>query len=151
MIERLGSAEAVAEAPTIAAILARAFTDASQHWSVESIIATLSVPGTIAFLTDRGCVLLRIMADEAELLTIARDPIARGQGVGAQLLDACLAEARIRGALRCFLEVAASNKSAIRLYQSRGFKGHGRRPSYYAGHEGAEDALLMSCEIRPVG
>lgn len=150
MIERLTGAAAASEAPAIAAILSRAFTDVSQHWSAESLAAMLAVPGTIAFVTHHGCALLRIVADEAELLTIARDPIVRGQGIGAQLLDACLAEAGLRGAHRFYLEVAAGNMAAIRLYQSRGFECDGRRAGYYAGMQAAADALLMSCKIAPV-
>ena len=149
MIRCLTGAEAASEVPTIAAILSCAFTDVSQHWSAESIIATLSVPGTIAFLTHHGCALLRVVADEAELLTIARDPIARGQGVGARLLDACLAEAGARGAHRLYLEVAAGNAAAIRLYRGRGFRCDGERAGYYAGMQAAADALLMSCKIAP--
>ena len=151
MIERLIGAAAVSEAPTIAGILSRAFGDVSQQWSAESVAAMLAVPGSIALLTHQGCALLRIVADEAELLTIARDPVARGQGVGARLLDTCLAEAGLRGASRLYLEVAAGNTAAIGLYRGRGFICAGRRPGYYMGEAGAEDALLMSCEILPAG
>lgn len=145
MIACLIGAEAVAEAGFIAAILARAFDDPAQRWSAESVAATLSVPGTVAFLSAQGCALLRIIADEAEILTIARDPAARGRGVGARLLDACITEAGAQGARQLYLEVAAGNAAAIRLYQSHGFTCDGQRIGYYAAKSRAEDALLMSC------
>lgn len=149
MIKRLTGAGAVAEIQVIARILSRAFDDEAQRWSAESIAATLAMPGTLALLAEHGCALIRIVADEAELLTIARDPAARGHGVGARLLDACLADAGAQGASRLYLEVAADNEAAIRLYQRRGFKCDGRRAGYYSSALGAKDALLMSCEAAP--
>lgn len=147
MIECLSGAEAVARAPFIAGILARAFSDPAQRWSAESVAESCGTPGTLVLLAPHGCALIRIMADEAELLTIARDPIARGQGVGAELLDACIAEAGQAGAARLYLEVASGNAAAIRLYRARGFRCDGRRAGYYGG---GEDALLMSCRVAPV-
>lgn len=59
-------------------------------------------------------------------------PAYRGQGIGQQLLSACLAKARLNGITRVELEVRADNERAIRLYERMGFtrealKRHGMR------------------------
>ncbi len=61
-----------------------------------------------------------------------------------RLLAACLDEAAGRGAARMHLEVGARNAPAIALYEAAGFVTTGRRPGYYAGPRGREDALVMS-------
>ncbi|HET7862978.1 MAG TPA: GNAT family N-acetyltransferase [Burkholderiaceae bacterium] len=48
-------------------------------------------------------------------------PAYRGQGVGRQLLHACLAKAWSKGLTRIELEVRADNAPAIRLYERLGF------------------------------
>ena len=54
---------------------------------------------------------------------------ARGQGVGAELVAAALAQARARGARRIELDTNEHNHAAIALYESLGFsstsKAHG--------------------------
>ncbi|MDR3107099.1 MAG: GNAT family N-acetyltransferase, partial [Bifidobacteriaceae bacterium] len=44
--------------------------------------------------------------DSAEVMTIAVDPVARGQGLGRRLMERLLAEARVAGLRRVMLEVA---------------------------------------------
>ena len=48
-------------------------------------------------------------------------PAVRGQGVGRRLAEAAIAAAKERGAERIELEVFASNKAAIALYERLGF------------------------------
>lgn len=79
-------------------------------------------------------------AGEAELLRIAVDPAHRGEGLGRQLLEACLADLAAQGMTRCFLEVRAANRAAIALYQACGWVPCGRRVAYYPD---GEDALLF--------
>ncbi len=53
-------------------------------------------------------------------------PEARGRGVGRDLLDACIAEARRTPGLEMLtLTVTAGNSTAIALYQSSGFVAYG--------------------------
>ncbi len=53
-------------------------------------------------------------------------PEARGRGVGRELLDACIDEARRTPGLEILtLTVTATNASAIRLYESTGFAVYG--------------------------
>jgi ribosomal-protein-alanine N-acetyltransferase len=91
-----------------------------------------------------GFALGRVQADQAEILTIAVRPGARGQGVGRALLHGLLAEAAKRGALELFLEVAEPNAAARALYAGAGAKEVGRRRRYYA--DGA-DALVLRLSV----
>jgi len=91
-----------------------------------------------------GFALLRTVADEAELLLIAVDPLAQHRGVGRALLDDFVMLATGRGADRLHLEVRDGNP-AIALYESVGFKLAGRRRNYYHGPAGATcDALTLA-------
>ena len=55
--------------------------------------------------------------------------------------------ARWHHAERVFLEVRPSNTHAIALYDTMGFNEIGRRPNYYPGKRGREDALVMAIEL----
>ena len=92
-----------------------------------------------------GFLIFNQVLDEAELLNIAVKSSFQGEGLGACLLDYCLAE--ISGtALSLFLEVRVSNFPAIALYEGRGFRHVGERRAYYHGASGREDALIMRCD-----
>ena len=93
-----------------------------------------------------GFVLARVVADEAEILTLAVDPHRQGQGAGHLLLQAAMGEAQRRGAVAIFLEVAPSNAAALALYGSAGFVQVGRRPRYYPG---GGDALVLRGPLNP--
>ncbi|MDQ3139199.1 MAG: GNAT family N-acetyltransferase [Pseudomonadota bacterium] len=93
-----------------------------------------------------GFALLRVIADEAELLLIAVDPAVQHHGVGAALVDDFVLLAASRGARRLHLEVREGN-SAILLYERAGFSLVGRRRDYYRGSDGHKrDALTLALE-----
>ena len=96
----------------------------------------------------QGFVLAWTPGPEAEILTIAVVPEARGQGVGAALAEAALEFAAARGAETMMLEVAESNAAARALYARIGYAEIGRRPAYYQSRDGAEDALVLSRGVR---
>jgi ribosomal-protein-alanine N-acetyltransferase len=85
-----------------------------------------------------GFVILRYMADEAELFQIAVRADARRRGIGDKLLRAAAEKAC--GRAIC-LEVRASNRAAVALYEKNGFTVCGRRRGYYGAP--IEDALVM--------
>lgn len=89
-----------------------------------------------------GFTISQLVADELTLHNIAVDPDYQGLGFGNKLLQDLLDYAEEN---RCivFLEVRASNASAIRLYERNGFDTVGRRTNYYSSGEGREDALVM--------
>lgn len=90
-----------------------------------------------------GFALMRVIADEAELLLLAVDRQAQGKGVGSTMLDHFVAVARAGGASHLHLEVRDGN-SAVALYDAAGFKPAGRRRDYYKGFDGERhDALTL--------
>jgi len=93
-----------------------------------------------------GFLIFNQVLDEAELLNIAVKSSFQGEGLGACLLDYCLAEIS-SSAVNLFLEVRVSNFPAIALYEGRGFRHVGERRAYYHGESGREDALIMRCEL----
>ena len=122
-------------------------------WPPGEIAALVSSPGVFALLVDDGprpiaMILCRVVADEAEILTVAVDPDARGQGVGAALLRAALQRAQAAGAGVVFLEVAADNAPAAALYARAGFLPTGVRKGYYdRGAAGQVDGLAMRLDF----
>jgi ribosomal-protein-alanine N-acetyltransferase len=95
-----------------------------------------------------GFAMLRLAADEAELVTIAVAPKWRGKGIGGALLDAAFADLMLSSAKKIFLEVAADNASALALYRRRGFAEIGRRRGYYPRPDGEPaTALVMARDL----
>jgi len=119
-------------------------------WSAAEFTTLLDSPFAILVEGNHGFAMGRVVAGEAELLTIAVRPDARRNGEGRDMLRKLLCEAISRGADRMFLEVAADNTPAILLYESLGFARTGRRKGYYSGPNGATDALTYCSIISPV-
>ena len=113
-------------------------------WSAAEISDLLAAPHVFTVTEPAGFLIGRAVAGEAELLTVAVDPAARRQGIGARLIAGFLAEARAKNAESVFLEVAADNLAARGLYAAAGFAEAGRRRGYYRTPQGqALDALLL--------
>ncbi|WP_409328774.1 ribosomal protein S18-alanine N-acetyltransferase [Trujillonella humicola] len=81
--------------------------------------------------------------DEAHVATIGVAGARQGEGIGALLLDALLAEADRRSPV-VLLEVRADNEVAQGLYRRRGFAEMGRRRGYY--QPSGTDAVVMKRE-----
>jgi ribosomal protein S18 acetylase RimI-like enzyme len=73
-----------------------------------------------------GRTLVRVQEDDAYLARIAVSPDFAGRGLGGELLERALAEARALGARRCVLDVAVGNTRALALYRRAGFGEVGR-------------------------
>ncbi len=132
----------------MAAIYAAAFPN-GRAWSAAEISDMLASRLTFAIKGDVGFALGRVVADEAELLTIAVAPDHQGQGLGLILLDQFEAESKTRGACWAILEVAQDNAAALALYQRAGYEICGERPSYYSRPDGEQiTASLMKKALR---
>lgn len=91
-----------------------------------------------------GYIGLKLVSDEAHVMTIAVRPERRRRGLARALVQAALADPASAGARRVYLEVRPSNAGARALYGSLGFVETGLRYAYY----GDEDALLMTLDLR---
>lgn len=127
-----------ADLPVLAELHARSFPEA---WDEKSLGDLMATPGCVGLIAepDRGFILIRTVADEAEILTICVAERARRSGFGGKLLQAAVAKAAEAGARTMFLEVVADNEPAKALYNRHGFAAVGVRPAYYQGR----DALIM--------
>lgn len=141
-------AAALPHTDIIAALHAACFED---PWTSESISGLLATPGTagwIASVADGegqeepvGFLLVRAAAGEAEILSIGVVPAARGQRVASRLIDAAVEQLQ---ASALFLDVAADNRAALKLYEREGFEVVGRRQAYYKRASGQQvDSLTM--------
>jgi len=127
---------------------ARAFAGRGQVWSAGEIADLMTSPHVFAVGDARCFALGRVVAGEAELLTLACDPDHQGQGLGRACLALFEAEARNRKATEVFLEVAADNHVARALYASACFAEAGRRTAYYARQgTAAVDALILRKQV----
>lgn len=137
------------DAPALAALHARCFTT-PRPWTAAEFAELLASPLCFLLTEAQGFLLGRVIADEAELLTIAVAPEARRQGEGARLLAAFAQAAKARGATTAFLEVAENNAAARALYARAGWAQAGRRKGYYHSPEGdALDAVVMTLPLAP--
>jgi len=91
-----------------------------------------------------GMIVLYLIEDEAHVATFAVHKDYRHEGIGWRLLHHSLMEAIKFCATHAFLEVRATNQSAIDLYDKFGFITVNVRKKYYA--DNGEDALLMNLD-----
>ncbi len=94
-----------------------------------------------------GYSILSVAAGEAHILNLCIDPEYRALGYGERLLDELLYRARSASVREIFLEVRPSNKTAIHLYQKKGFHKIAARPAYYQAREGREDASVLAKKL----
>lgn len=141
----------------LASIHAAGFPGAA--WSASDLAALLreeSVFGVVARRANAfgtrsavGFVLVRVAADEAEILTIAVAASHRRRGVGRALIEEAMRRL-YRDRVAClFLEVDAGNAAALALYHRLRFEKVGERKGYYAhGTVPGATALVMRADLR---
>jgi len=88
---------------------------------------------------------MRICLDEGEITNIAVNKNYRRTGIGRELFENLLEQAKKRHVDSITLEVRVSNEAAKILYLSVGFKQIAIRKSYY--QKPTEDALIMQRHI----
>lgn len=125
----------------------------TDRFSRATLRRLLSSPTAAGLVADAGgdpagyaIVLFRAGSLVARLYSIAVDPARRGLGIAGALLDAAEEAAQRRGAGRLRLEVRASNKAGLSLYDRAGFTFLERRPGYYSD---GEDAVRLEKRLRP--
>jgi ribosomal-protein-alanine N-acetyltransferase len=95
-----------------------------------------------------GFVVTRCVLDEAEILSVALAPEARGRGHSRPLLAKHLEALAHAGHRHVHLEVEEGNRPALALYRRLGFVQTGYRQGYYARPDGTRaNALSMSLNL----
>ncbi len=113
-------------------------------WSAAEFTALNNDPSTLLLLKPNGFLAGRVIADEAEILTLAVAPSARRCGIGRALIQEFHDKAKARAACEVFLEVAHDNDAAVQLYLAAGYQQAGLRAGYYRNSDGhAVDALIL--------
>ena len=116
---------------------AAAFTD-QRPWSAEEFASLMSQTGVILWGDAKSFVLGRVIADEAEILTLATHPNHQRKGLAQAALARFLTLAQSKGAAQVFLEVSETNTAAKKLYLNNNFEIIGTRPRYYVTVTGAK-------------
>ena len=124
------------------------------HWpcsAYETALNAQAMPQRIALVAEGvesgvvGFAVASVVPLQAELETIAVAAEGQRRGVGRNLFAVLVGELAIAHAEELFLEVRASNRAALALYLSLGFKETGRRSRYYI--DPVEDALLLALRL----
>lgn len=133
-----------------AALHAESFVPLGERaWTRQDLAELVASPGVAGLLLqvdghEAGFAVFRVVADEAELLTIAVRPAHRRKGLARQLLAAVIDHVRSAGARSLFLEVGVDNPAARSLYEAQGFCAVAERRGYYQrGHEPPADGIVM--------
>jgi ribosomal-protein-alanine N-acetyltransferase len=147
MTRRLRPIDAV-DLGALARLHAQCFPD--DHWDAAALAELLAMRGASGHLLEEigrgqplGLILDLILAEHAEILTLAVAPAARRQGIARTMLDDLFRRARLAGARSIGLEAAADNLPARRLYEACGFSQTGQRPGYYRRQDAIVDALVF--------
>jgi ribosomal-protein-alanine N-acetyltransferase len=123
-----------ADAAELAALHGACFHRGWSEDELERMLLDRSVVAHRVMIGRRlvGFIISRIIAGEAEILSVAVASARRGKGLARQVLNLHLRRLAGLGTRTVFLEVSESNVPANRLYQRAGFRTVGRREGYYA-------------------
>lgn len=131
-------------------------TSFSKPWNSSAFTTLLQQPGVKGWIyenpTPSGFILVRAVAEEAEILTFAVSPKDRRREIGKLLLNTACSTLREAGISFLFLEVSTENLAALALYRKLGFAQVGKRAAYYdedtgGGAQTSSDAIVMRLDI----
>ena len=139
--------------PELSRYLARSFAphvlrDALEHSDVTMFVAEDLASRPIGYAFLRRTVDLPEGVTNANSFEIVRfyvDTAAQGRGVGAALMEECLADARRRGADAIWLQVWKEAPWAVGFYERMGFSAVGSAPFYFGDQIG--DDHIMSKDL----
>jgi len=133
------------DAATLAALHTASFRRGWSEDEVERLLLDRSVIAHRALFGRElaGFILSRMVAREAEILSVAVSSRRQGHGLARRLLDLHLRRLAGLGTRAVFLEVDEQNMAARRLYSRAGFREVGRRPGYYLQDGGAPSSAVV--------
>jgi len=148
--------QGAADIEAMAAIHADGF---SRGWSadeIEQLVADRHVrcillrrESAFGYRRILGFVMARVVADEAEILTLAVASNRRGQGIGRRLMEELMRRLYAERVRDVFLEVDENNPPALALYRRLGYVEVGRRKGYYQDASGrAGTALVLRLHLQ---
>ena len=142
------------------AILADIHAEGFSHaWNGADIAGLVADPGVFVISARRdhvlgsrspvGFIIVRVAADEAEVLSVVVKNRFRNLGIGRRLIETTLRHLFSERVAALFLEVDADNAPAVGLYRKLGFKTVGERKAYYReGRDKPATALVMRYDLR---
>ena len=134
-------AESVEDGPQWPPLIYAALVSPAELENHRTLVADdLSTGEVLGFIT------CSLIPPEAEIENIVVAGSSRKHGIGRQLLSEVIKQLGNAGIETIHLEVRASNRAAIGLYESQGFTESGRRRNYYS--DPIEDAVLMRFTMR---
>lgn len=110
----------------------------SNVWVIEYSNASLGLKYIVGFVD------YWVTFDSGTICQIAVHPDIQRSGVGSQLMEEVIKDARAKKVNTLTLEVRESNEKAIKFYTKHGFKIILKKPQYYSN---GEDALYMVLEV----
>jgi [ribosomal protein S18]-alanine N-acetyltransferase len=133
------------DAPAFAALHGASFRRGWSEDEFERLLLDRSALAHRALLGSRlvGFIVSRIVAGEAEILSVAVTRAQQGRGLARRLLDLHLRRLAGLGVRTVFLEVDDDNVPARRLYARGAFREVGRRDGYYPRSGSATGAALV--------
>ena len=122
-------------------------SEARSYWSERQI---LDVCDDIYVLKDKtitlGFIVIKKISPDAEIHNLIIKDNYRNQGLGKVLVKLML-DTLEESITRIYLEVAANNEPALRLYRASGFTEIGRRHGYYSGDKLQSNAITMRLDV----
>lgn len=120
-------------------------------WNNEVLLTMLQTSTIRAFGVFKNelvsFIILRIIDYEAEILTLVTAVENTGNGYATELLSHNLRFLKNNQVKVLFLEVRATNKIAIKVYDKFGFKKISKRINYYKTHHGYENAIVLKLDL----
>ena len=97
----------------------------------------------------QGFLLLRVIQDEAEILSIGVKQRVRRNGIGKYLMEQAKRFSTLHQLRSILLEVAETNRNAVGFYKKQGFLKIGIRNNYYVfSAKNKKNALIMHLPIK---
>ena len=97
----------------------------------------------------QGFLLLRVIEDEAEILSIGVKKRVRRNGIGKYLIEQAKRFSTLHQLRSILLEVAETNRNAVGFYKKQGFLKIGIRNNYYVfSDKNKKNALIMHLPIK---